>query len=123
MDKIKLIEQEYTKKNIPQFSVGDTVKVLVKIPEGPDRVRLHPFEGVVIAKRGSGIRQSFTVRKVSYGEGIERVFPLYSPNIESIEVVRSGKVKRAKLYYLRAKVGKQATKIESKETKEVKSVT
>lgn len=117
MDKIKLIEQEYTKRQVPVFGVGDTVRVMVKIPEAPDKVRLHPFEGVVIAKHGSGIRESFTVRKVSYGEGIERVFPLYSPNIERIEVVRSGKVKRAKLYYLRGKVGKRATKIESEEEK------
>ena len=115
MDKIKLIEQEYTKKDMPQFNVGDTIKVMVKIPEGPDKIRLHPFEGVVIARKGSGIRQTFTVRKVSYGEGIERVFPLYSPSIDRIEVMRSGKVKRAKLYYLRGKVGKRATKIESKE--------
>lgn len=115
MDKMKLIEQEYTKKEIPKFNVGDTVKVLVKILEGPDKVRLHPFEGVVIARQGSGVKMSFTVRKVSYGEGIERVFPLYSPNIEKIEVIRSGKVKRAKLYYLRTKVGKRATKIEGQE--------
>jgi len=115
MDKIRLLEQENTKKGIPQFKVGDTIRVLVKIPEGPDKVRLHPFEGVVIAKRGSGIRESFTVRKVSYGEGIERVFPSSSPAIERIEVVRSGKVKRAKLYYLRGKVGKRATKIDSRE--------
>lgn len=115
MDNLKLIEEEYAKKDIPKFNVGDTVKILVKIPEGPDKVRLHPFEGMVIAKKGSGVRKSFTVRKVSYGEGIERVFPLYSPSIERIEVLRSGKVKRARLYYLRAKVGKQATKIEAKE--------
>lgn len=115
MDKLKLIEQEYTKKEIPPFGVGDTVKVTVKIIEGPDKARFHPFEGVVIARRGSGIKQSFTVRKVSYGEGIERVFPVYSPSIERIEVVRQGKVKRAKLYYLRGKVGKRATKIEGKE--------
>ncbi|MFH0826433.1 MAG: 50S ribosomal protein L19 [Candidatus Omnitrophota bacterium] len=115
MDKLKMIEADFIKKEIPKFNVGDTVKILVKIPEGPDRVRLHPFEGVVIAKKGSGIRESFTVRKVSYGEGIERVFPTYSPSIERIEVLRSGKVKRAKLYYLRGKVGKQATKIESRE--------
>ena len=117
MDKIKMIESEYTKKEMPKFNVGDTVKVLTKIPEGPDKTRLHPFEGVVIAKQGSGIRQSFTVRKVSYGEGIERVFPLYSPSIERIELVRSGKVRRAKLYYLRGKVGKHATKIETREEK------
>lgn len=115
MEKIKIIEQEYTKKEIPKFNVGDTVRVLVKIPEGEDKVRLHPFEGVVIAKKGSSIRDTFTVRRVSYGEGIERVFPLYSPAIERIEVIRSGKVKRAKLYYLRGKIGKRATKIESQE--------
>jgi large subunit ribosomal protein L19 len=112
MDKIKLIEEQYTKRELPKFGVGDTVKVLTKIPEGPDKIRLHPFEGVVISRSGSGVRQTFTVRKVSYGEGIERVFPLYSPVIERIEVLRSGKVKRAKLYYLRSKVGKRATKIE-----------
>jgi len=115
MDRLKLIESEFTKKEIPQFNVGDTVKVLIKIPEGPDKVRLHPFEGIVITKQGKGIAKSFTVRKVSYGEGIERVFQLYSPSIERIELIRSGKVKRAKLYYLRGKVGKAATKIESKE--------
>ena len=111
MDKIKLIESEYTKREMPKFNVGDTVKVMVKIPEA-DKVRLHPFEGVVIAKKGSGIKENFTVRKVSYGEGIERVFPSHSPSIERIELIRSGKVKRAKLYYLRSKVGKRATKIE-----------
>jgi len=115
MNKMQLIEQGITKKEMPKFNVGDTVKVLTKIPEGPDKIRLHPFEGVVIAKQGSGTRTYFTVRKVSYGEGIERVFPLYSPNIERIEIIRSGKVHRAKLYYLRGKVGKQATKIESKD--------
>lgn len=115
MDKIKLIEAEYIKKDVPKFGVGDTVKVFVKIPEGPDKVRLHPFEGVVIAKAGTGIKESFTVRRVSYGEGIERLFPLYSPTIERIEVLRLGKVKRAKLYYLRTKVGKRATKIEAQD--------
>ncbi len=117
MDKIKLIEAEYTKKEMPKFGVGDTVKVLVKIPEGQDKVRLHPFEGVVISKQGGGVKQFFTVRKVSYGEGIERVFPLYSPSIERIEVIRSGKVKRSKLYYLRSKVGKRATKIDAGDEK------
>ena len=119
MDKMKLMEAEYTKKEMPKFNVGDTVKVLTKIVEGEDKVRLHPFEGVVIAKRGSGVKENFTVRKVSYGEGIERVFPLYSPNIERIELLRSGQVKRAKLYYLRSKVGKRATKIEIKVEKPV----
>ena len=121
MDKMKLIESEFTKKEVPQFNVGDTIRVLVKIAEGTDKVRkvrLHPFEGVVIAKHsGGGAGKSFTVRKVSYGEGIERIFPLYSPNIERIEVIRSGKVRRAKLYYLRGKVGKRASKIESEEQK------
>jgi large subunit ribosomal protein L19 len=97
--------------------VGDTIRILIKITEAPDKVRLHPFEGVVIAKQGSGVGKSFIVRKVSYGEGIERTFPLYSPSIEGIEVIRSGKVKRAKLYYLRGKVGKRASKIESQEEK------
>ena len=114
---IKTIESGFTKKEMPQFNVGDTVKVLTKIPEGVDKFRLHPFEGVVIAKSGSGIKLNFTLRKVSFGEGIERVFPLYSPSIERIEIIRSGKVKRAKLYYLRSKIGKHATKIESKEEK------
>ena len=110
MDKIKIMEGVLDKK-MPAFNIGDTVKIMTKIPEG-DKVRLHPFEGTVIAKRGSGAHTTFTVRKVSFGEGIERVFPLYSPAIESIKVAHSGKVKRAKLYYLRAKVGKE-TKIES----------
>jgi len=119
MNKLKMIEDQYTKKEMPKFNVGDTIKVLVKIPEGQDKVRLHPFEGVVIAKSGTGIKCNFTVRKVSYGEGIERVFPLYAPAIERIELVRSGKVRRAKLYYLRAKIGKRATKIEASVEKPV----
>lgn len=111
MDKIKLIEQDKGKKEVPNFNVGDTVKVMTRIPEG-DKVRLHPFEGTVIARKAHGARTTFTVRKVSFGEGIERVFPLYSPAIEKIEVIYSGKVKRSKLYYLRGKIGKEA-KIES----------
>lgn len=111
MDKIKLIEQAQTQKDLPDFNIGDTVKIMTRIPEG-DKVRLHPFEGTVIARRGSGVRTTFTVRKVSFGEGIERVFPLYSPAIDSIKVAHSGKVKRAKLYYLRTKVGRE-TKIKS----------
>jgi len=112
---IKSIEAGFTKKEMPAVNVGDTVKVLTRIPEGPDKFRLHPFEGVVIAKGGTGLKHNFTVRKVSSGEGVERVFPLYSPVIERIEIIRMGKVKRAKLYYLRGKIGKHATKIESKE--------
>ncbi len=110
MDKIKLIEQEYTKKEIPDFKVGYTVKVITKILEG-DKVRFHPFEGIVIAKKKKGLRSSFTVRKISYGEGVERVFLTYSPKIERIEILREGKARRAKLYYLRGKVGKAATKV------------
>ena len=114
---IKSIEAGFTKKEMPVINVGDTVKVLTRIPEGPDKFRLHPFEGVVIAKKGSGTKINFTVRKVSFGEGIERVFPLYSPVIDRIELIRSGKVRRAKLYYLRSKIGKHATKIEEKDEK------
>jgi len=117
MNKIKKIEEMYTKKEIPVFHIGDMVKVMVKIPEG-DKVRLHPFEGIVIARKGSGVNASFTVRKVSYGEGIERVFPVYSPSIERIEVLRQGKTKRAKLYYLRGKIGRAATDIAARETSE-----
>ncbi len=115
MDKMKLVEAQFVKKDLPKFGVGDTVKVFTRIPEGPDKVRLHPFEGVVIAKSGSGLKLNFTVRKVSSGEGVDRVFPLYSPVIDRIEIIRSGKVRRAKLYYLRGKIGKHATKIKNKE--------
>ena len=117
MNKLKKIEDAYTGKDVPAFHIGDMVKVMVKIPEG-DKIRLHPFEGVVIAKKGSGVRASFTVRKVSYGEGIERVFPVYAPSIERIEVLREGKTKRAKLYYLRGKIGKAATEVAAKDTSE-----
>ena len=115
MSKIILIDSQFTKKDHPIFNVGDTVKVMTRIPEGADKFRLHPFEGVVISKEGSGVKEHFTIRKVSYGEGIERVFPLNSPTIERIEVIRAGKVKRAKLYYLRNKFGKRATKIAGSE--------
>jgi large subunit ribosomal protein L19 len=117
MNKMQMVEDLYVRKDIPKFGVGDTVRLKVKLPDSPEKTRLHPFEGVVISRHGSGTKESFTVRKVSYGEGIERVFCLNSPAIESIEVLRSGKVKRAKLYYLRSKVGKRATKIESREEK------
>ncbi|MFA5038300.1 MAG: 50S ribosomal protein L19 [Candidatus Omnitrophota bacterium] len=113
MDKIKLVENMFSKKEgLPDFSVGDTVKVLVKIPEG-DKFRIHPFEGTVIERRGQGLTSSFTVRKMSYGEGVERTFPLYAQTIEGIELTRKGKVKRARLYYLRNRTGK-AAKIEEK---------
>jgi len=107
MDKIKKLVESKFMKEYPDFDIGDTVRVYIKIPEG-DKVRLHPFEGTVIARKRGGINSSFTVRKISFGEGIERVFPLYSPSIERIEVVRKSKVRRAKLYYLRGRVGKKA---------------
>ena len=94
-------------KTIPEFAPGDTVKVNVKVTEGT-RTRVQAYEGVVIARAGGGINENFTVRKISYGEGVERVFPLYSPSIDSIEVIRRGKVRRAKLYYLRERRGKSA---------------
>ena len=119
MDKIKLVENLFSKKEgIPDFSVGDTVKVLVRIPEG-DKFRIHPFEGTVIERRGEGLAASFTVRKMSYGEGVERTFPVNSPNIEGIELMKKGKVKRARLYYLRGRIGR-AAKVEEQKT-EVKS--
>jgi large subunit ribosomal protein L19 len=100
------------KRELPDFTHGDTIKVWVKIREG-DKERLQAYEGVVIALNGGGITASFTVRKISYGEGVERVFPLYSPNVASIEVLKRGKVRRAKLYYLRDRRGKSARIFES----------
>ena len=94
-------------KNIPEFSAGDTLRVNVKIKEG-ERERVQAYEGVCIARSGGGLSANFTVRKISFGEGVERVFPLYSPNLESIQLVRKGKVRRAKLYYLRDRRGKSA---------------
>ena len=114
MDKIKLVEGLFLRKDLPVFGVGDTVKVLVKIPEG-DKVRIHPFEGMVIETRGEGISTTFTVRKVSYGEGVERVFPFHSPGIDSIEILKKGKVKSARLYYLRHRKGR-AAKVEERVT-------
>ena len=107
MDALKMISENSLKSEVPQFSVGDTVKVHVKIREG-DRERIQVFEGTVIARKGSGISETFTVRRLSYGVGIERVFPLHSPNVAKVEIVRYGRVRRAKLYYLRDRVGKAA---------------
>ncbi len=107
MEKISRIESEHLKKDVPKFNVGDTVKVYVKIAE-EEKTRLQSFEGVVIRKRGKGLSETFTVRRISYGEGIERIFPLHSPFLEKVEVVKPGKARRAKLYYLRGKVGKKA---------------
>ena len=104
---IDAINQENVKQSIPQFSVGDTVKVMVKVIEG-DRERLQAFEGIVIARKNGGISETFTVRRISFGVGVERTFPLHSPKVAKIEVVRKGKVRRAKLYYLRGLTGKAA---------------
>lgn len=107
MDALKLIAQDSLKSDAPVIEIGDTIKVYVKIREG-EKERIQLFEGTVIAKRGSGISETFTVRRVSYGVGVERVFPLHSPNVDKVEVVRHGRVRRSKLYYLRDRVGKAA---------------
>ena len=100
MDALKLISQDSLKKDVPSVNIGDTVKVHVKIKEG-DKFRIQIFEGTVIAKKHGGINETFTVRRVAHGCGIERVFPLHSPVIDKVETIRTGKVRRAKLYYLR----------------------
>lgn len=107
MDALKTMAASSMKETTPDFSVGDTVRVDVKIREG-ERERIQAFEGTVIAKKGSGVAETFTVRRVSYGVGVERVFPLHSPNVEAVKVIRYGKVRRSKLYYLRDRVGKAA---------------
>ncbi len=107
MNTIDIIEFEQMKKNIPPFKTGDTVKVHVKIVEG-DKQRIQAYQGVVISRQNGGIRESYTVRKISNGVGVERVFPLHSPNVEKIEIVTRGHVRRAKLYYLRKLRGKAA---------------
>ena len=106
-DIIRKIEAEQLKENVPQFNVGDTVKVYGKIKEG-NRERIQVFEGTVLKKQGGSTRETFTVRKFSYGVGVEKTWPLHSPNVEKVEVVRRGKVRRAKLNYLRNRVGKRA---------------
>ena len=104
MNIIRTLEQEQMRKDLPEFSVGDTVRVFVKVVEG-SRERLQAFEGTVIQRNGGGISETFTVRRISYGVGVERTFPLHSPRIDRIEVVRKGKVRRAKLFYLRDRIG------------------
>jgi len=106
MDKMRSFEKKLETKDVPRFSIGDTVVVSVKIVE-EGKSRVQDFEGIVIAKKGTGIRSSFTVRRISYGEGVERVFPIFSPRVERINVKKKGKIRRAKLYYLRKKVGKK----------------
>ncbi|MCI6842022.1 MAG: 50S ribosomal protein L19 [Eubacteriales bacterium] len=107
MDLIKALNNEQLKENVPVINVGDTVRVSNKIKEGT-RERVQLFEGTVIAKNGGGISETFTVRRVSYGVGVEKTFPVHSPNVEKVEIVRNGKVRRAKLYYLRDRVGKSS---------------
>ncbi|MDR0752024.1 MAG: 50S ribosomal protein L19 [Christensenellaceae bacterium] len=107
MNIIDIVEKEGLKTNIPKFNIGDTVKVYVKVIEGA-RERLQGFEGVVIARKNGSIRETFTVRRISFGIGVERTFPLHSPKIDRIEVLRQGRVRRAKLYYLRGRTGKAA---------------
>ena len=107
MDLINNIESEYLKDNLPDFKSGDTVKVNVKVIEG-NRERIQTFEGVIIATNGAGVNKTITVRKLSFGVGVERIFPVHAPIVDSIEVVRKGKVRRSKLYYLRDRVGKSA---------------
>ena len=107
MDAITRFTQDSLKQEIPQFEIGDTVKVFVKVVEGT-RERLQAFEGVVIAKKNGSVRETFTVRKVSFKVGVERTFPLHSPKIDHIDIIRHGKVRRAKLYYLRDRIGKAA---------------
>lgn len=107
MNAVQMVELEQLRTDLPDFKVGDTVKVHVKIVEG-DKERVQPFEGVVIRRKGGGIRSTFTVRKISYGIGVERIFPTHSPRLEHIDVVSRGMVRRAKLFYLRGLKGKAA---------------
>lgn len=111
--KVEKIEAKQLKKNVPVFEIGDTIDVHFRITEG-DKTRIQLFTGMVIGKKGGGVRETFTVRRISYGEGVERVFPMHSPLIEKVTVKKKGKVKRAKLYYLRGEKGKKATKVKEK---------
>ncbi|MCL2018500.1 MAG: 50S ribosomal protein L19 [Oscillospiraceae bacterium] len=112
MDALKIIAQDSIKETVPVFNIGDTVRVHVRIQDG-NKSRIQMFEGICIAKKHGGVSETFTVRRVAHGVGVERVFPLHSPSVDKVEVVRQGKVRRAKLYYLRGKVGK-AAKVKSK---------
>ncbi len=107
MDLIKMLDQQNMKSEVPSFNVGDTVRVAIKVKEG-SKERIQNFEGTVIARKHGGVEETFTVRRISYGVGVEKVFPLHSPNVTKVDVVRRGKVRRAKLYYLRKRVGKAA---------------
>lgn len=114
MSLVEKVRGAQLRRDLPGFRPGDSVRVHVKIKEG-DKTRVQPFEGVVIGRRGRAIQETFTVRKVSFGIGVERIFPLHSPVIESIEILRAGRVRRAKLYYLREKKGKKAARIKEAE--------
>jgi large subunit ribosomal protein L19 len=114
MERVRTIAREGMKANLPSFAPGDTIRVMVRVREG-DKERLQAFEGVCVGRRGGGTDENFTVRKLSAGVGVERIFPLHGPSIESIEVVRRGRVRRAKLYYLKALSGKGARIREKKE--------
>lgn len=118
MHSLSEVESPFLRSDVPEFRAGDTVKVHVKVAEG-DKERIQIFQGVVIARRGSGTRETFTVRKISGGMGVERVFPLHTPTIETIEIVRRGRVRRAKLYYLRKLRGK-AARIEERRDERIK---
>ena len=107
MDLVKILSEQYMKKELPEMNVGDTVRIMVRVKEG-NRERTQAFEGTIIAKKHGGINETITVRRISYGVGCEKVFPMHSPNVAMIETVRKGKVRRAKLYYLRDRVGKKA---------------
>ena len=113
MNTLDQVEDAYKRDDIPDFGPGDTVRVNVRVVEG-GRERIQSFEGNVIARDGGGLRETFTVRKISFGVGVERIFPVHAPIISSIDVVRRGKVRRAKLYYLRDRVGQKATRIKEK---------
>ena len=107
MDLVKILSEQYMKKELPEMNVGDTVRIMVRVKEG-NRERTQAFEGTIIAKKHGGINETITVRRISYGVGVEKVFPVHSPSIQTIETVRHGFVRRAKLYYLRDRVGKAA---------------
>ena len=116
MNQIQAVEEGF-RREVPAFNIGDTIRIYVKVVEG-DKERLQPFEGVVIARKGSGVRETFMVRKMSFGVGVERIFPVHSPSIDKIETIKRGKVRKAKLYYIRDKKGKEAKiKEKSREAK------
>ncbi len=121
MDKIKLVSAAQMRSDLPKFNIGDTISVYVKVIEG-DKERLQQYKGIVMGIRGSGMSRTFRVRKISNGVGVERIFPMHSPKIAKIEILKEGSVRRAKLYYLRKLTGKAATKIKEKKKKLIESV-